>query len=154
MDTFLGPYPYEHFKKWVSLTNHITKDLLERVQPVCKKISSVMELAQQPLPARSKTSASVDTISSLAQNQETLIRFSEIPKQRYPDGASPLEISKYSMDSSYALSHLIDNMKGELSLVRVSEKMQTLDCRLWTGAKMQTDGNMKAADPVFLKQAG
>ena len=127
MDTFLGPYPYEHFKKWVSLTNHITKDLLERVQPVCKKISSVMELAQQPLHARSKTSTSVDTISSLAQNQETLIRFSEIPKQRYPDGASPLEISKYSMDSSYALSHLINNMKGELSLVPVSEK-----CELWT----------------------
>ena len=89
---------------------------------MCKKISSVMELAQQPLHARSKTSASVDTISSLAQNQETLIRFSEIPKQRYPDGASPLEISKYSMDSSYALSHLINNMKGELSLVLVSEK--------------------------------
>ena len=113
MDTFLGPYPYEHFKKWVSLTNHITEDLLERVQPVCKKISAVMELAQEPLHSRSKASASVDTMSSLAWNQETLIRFSEIPKQRYPDGATPLEISKYSMDSSYAVSGLIKHLKGE-----------------------------------------
>ena len=113
MDTFLGPYPYEHFKKWVSLTNHITEDLLERVQPVCKKISSVTELAQEPLHTRSKASASVDTISSLVQKQETEIRFSEIPKQRYPDGASPVEISKYSMDCSYALSGLINRMKGE-----------------------------------------
>lgn len=114
MDTFLGPYPYEHFKKWVSLTNHITEDFLERVQPVCKKISSVTELAQESFHARSKTSESVDTISSLVQNQETWIRFSEIPKQRYPDGASPVEISKYSMDSSYALSGLINHLKGEL----------------------------------------
>ena len=114
MDTFLGPYPYEHFKKWVSLTNHITEDLLERVQPVCKKISSVTELAQESLHTRSKTSESVETISSLAQNQETLIRFSAIPKQRYPDGASPVEISKYSMDSSYALGGLINHLKGEL----------------------------------------
>lgn len=114
MDTFLGPYPYEHFKKWVSLTNHITEDLLKRVQPVCKKISSVTELAQESLRTRSKTSESADTISSLAQNQETLIRFSEIPKQRYPDGASPVEISKYSMDSSYALGCLINHLEGEL----------------------------------------
>ena len=114
MDTFLGPYPYEHFKKWVSLTNHITEDLLQRIQPVCKKISSVTELAQESLHTRSKASESVDTISSLAQNQETVIRFSEIPKQRYPDGASPVEISKYSIDSSYALTSLIDHMKGEL----------------------------------------
>ena len=122
MDTFLGPYPYEHFKKWVSLTNHITEDLLERVQPVCKKISAVMELApQEPLHTRSKASASVDTMSSLAWNQETLIRFSDIPKQRYPGGATPLEISKYSMDSSFALSGLINHLKGELlNLILVS----------------------------------
>ena len=114
MDTFLGPYPYEHLKKWVSLTNHITENLLVRVQPVCKKISSVTELAQESLLTRSKTSESVDTVSSIAQNQETLIRFSEIPKQRYPDGALPVEISKYSMDSSYALNGLINQVKGEL----------------------------------------
>lgn len=117
MDTFLGPYPYEHFKKWVSLTNHITEDFLERVQPVCKKISSVTELAQESFHTRSKTSESVDTISSLVQNQETWIRFSEIPKQRHPDGASPVEISKYSMDSSYALSGLINHLKDRKEIL-------------------------------------
>ena len=114
MDTFLGPYPYEHFKKWVSLTNHITEDLLERVQPVCKKISSVTELAQEPLRTRGMASVSEDTISSLAQNQETVIRFTEFPKQKYPEGASAVEISKHNMDGSYALHGLINGLKGEL----------------------------------------
>ena len=114
MDPFLGPYPYEHFKKWVSLTNHITENLLERVQPICKKISSVTELSQDPLHTRGKVSASEDTISSLPRNQEAVIRFSEFPKQKYPEGASPVEISKYSMDGSYALTALINRMKGKL----------------------------------------
>ena len=114
LDSFLGPYPYEHFKKWVSLTNHVTKDLLERVQPVCKKISSVTELPQEPLHTRGMASTSVDTISSLSRNPEAVIRFSECPKQKYPEGATPAEISKYSMDSSYALSCLTNHMKGEL----------------------------------------
>lgn len=114
MDSFLGPYPYEHFKKWVSLTNHVAKDLLERVQPVCKKVSSVTELPQEPLHTRGKASASVGSISSLSRNPEAVIRFSEFPKQKYPEGAMPAEISKCSMDSSYALSGLISHMKGEL----------------------------------------
>ncbi|KAL9952143.1 hypothetical protein ACROYT_G039353 [Oculina patagonica] len=116
MDSFLGPYPYEHFKKWVSLTNHLTEDLLERVQPVCKKISSVTELAQEPSHTRGKVSASAETIS-LSQNQETMIRFSEFPKQKYPEGASPVEISKYSMDSSYALGGLISGMKDRKEIL-------------------------------------
>lgn len=29
-DPFLGAYPYEHLSKWVSLTNHITEDLVSR----------------------------------------------------------------------------------------------------------------------------
>ena len=114
MDRFLGPYPYENFKKWVSLTNHVTKDLLERVQPVCKKISSVTELPQEPQHSRVTVSASEDAVLSLQQNPETVIRFTAFPKLKYPEGASPAEISNYSMDSSYALSCMLNDMKGEL----------------------------------------
>ena len=35
------------------------------------------------------------------------IRFSKIPKQKYPDGASPVEVTKYSMDHSYVLENLL-----------------------------------------------
>ncbi|XP_019852377.1 PREDICTED: protein AAR2 homolog [Amphimedon queenslandica] len=30
MDNCLGPYPYEHLKKWLALTNYITPSLVER----------------------------------------------------------------------------------------------------------------------------
>ena len=113
MDSFLGPYPYEHFKKWVSLTNYITEDLLERVQPVCKKISSATELAQEPSHTTAKASVCEDTTSSIPRNPEAVIRFSEIPKQKFPEGASPVEISKHSMDSSHVLGNIISCMKGE-----------------------------------------
>lgn len=117
MDSFLGPYPYEHLKKWVSLTNHITEDLLERLQPACKKISSATELAQELSYTRTKPSMSESTISSIAHNPDAVIRFSEIPKQKFPEGASPAEISKHSMDSSYVLGNMISGMKDRKEIV-------------------------------------
>lgn len=112
MDRFLGPYPRENLKKWVSLTNHITKELLERIQPRCKKISSVTELPQEPQHTRNTGSPSKDAILSLQQDPETVIRFTEFPRQNYPEGATPMEISKYSIDSSHALGCLFKSMKG------------------------------------------
>ena len=113
MDRFLGPYPYENFKKWVSLTNHITKDLLERVQPKCKKISSVTELPIDPQYPGVSGSASENAVLSVGLNPDAVFQFTKFPKHRYPEGASPMEISKHSMDSSYALSCMLDGMKGE-----------------------------------------
>ncbi len=37
----------------------------------------------------------------------TQIRFSHIPRQKYPVGASPAEMTKYSMDHSYVLDSLL-----------------------------------------------
>ena len=113
MDRFLGPYPYENFKKWVSLTNHITKDVLERVQPKCKKISSVTELPIDPQYPGVSDSASENAVLSVGLNPDAVFQFTKFPKHRYPEGASPMEISKHSMDSSYALSCMLDGMKGE-----------------------------------------
>jgi len=117
MDRFLGPYPYENFKKWVSLTNHITKDLLERVQPLCKKISSVTELPQEPRHSRASASATEDAVLLLQQNPDTVIRFTAFPKQKYPEGASPAEISKFSMDSSYAVDCLLKCLKDRREIL-------------------------------------
>lgn len=117
LDSFLGPYPYEHLKKWVSLTSHITKDLLDRLQPVCKKISSATELPQQPPHTRAKPSMCEDTISSFAHDPDSVIRFSEIPKQKFPEGASPAEISKHNMDNSYVLGNMISGMKDRKEIV-------------------------------------
>ncbi|XP_029211693.2 LOW QUALITY PROTEIN: protein AAR2 homolog [Acropora millepora] len=117
MDRFLGPYPYENFKKWVSLTNHITKDLLERVQPKCKKISSVTELPIDPQYPGVSGSASENAVLSVGLNPDAVFQFTKFPKHRYPEGASPMEISKHSMDSSYALSCMLDGMKDRKEIL-------------------------------------
>lgn len=54
-----------------------------------------------------------DTISSFAHDPDSVIRFSEIPKQKFPEGASPAEISKHNMDNSYVLGNMISGMKGK-----------------------------------------
>lgn len=117
MDRFLGPYPHENLKKWVSLTNHITKELLERIQPRCKKISSVIELPQEPQHTRNTGSPSKDAILSLQQDPETVIRFTEFPRQNYPEGATPMEISKYCIDSSHVLGCLFKSMKDRKEIL-------------------------------------
>ena len=37
------------------------------------------------------------------------IRFSKIPEQKWPDGATPAEVTKYSMDHSYVLENLLNS---------------------------------------------
>lgn len=39
----------------------------------------------------------------------TFIRFTEIPKKRYPEGCKPTDITKYNMDSSYLLRTLLSH---------------------------------------------
>ncbi|KAJ8370586.1 hypothetical protein SKAU_G00106140 [Synaphobranchus kaupii] len=39
----------------------------------------------------------------------TELRFSHIPKQTYPEGATPAQITQYSMDLSYALDCLLES---------------------------------------------
>ena len=34
LDRFLGPYPMESWQKWVSLTQHVTEEDLERIVPL------------------------------------------------------------------------------------------------------------------------
>ena len=112
MDRFLGPYPSENFKKWISLTSHVTEDLLQRLQPLCKKLSSSTEVVQDDLHSTKATSPAESQSPLLQKNENTVIRFTEIPKQKYPVGASPDEVSKCCMDSSYAFNSMINQMKG------------------------------------------
>lgn len=40
----------------------------------------------------------------------TELRLSKIPNKQYPDGASPTEITKYSLDSSYVLDIILKDL--------------------------------------------
>ena len=119
LDRYLGPYPHGSLKKWESLTNHITEGLLERIQPPGGKISSVAEIVPQTFTAaKSDTREEMEGQSRNSPGTERLtgsmIQFTEIPKKRFPEGASPSVISKYSIDSSYVLECMTATMKGKL----------------------------------------
>lgn len=145
LDRFLGPYPYEGYKKWVSLSNFITPELLDKLQPQSKRICSVTDLVSEVSNTQSrklrKTSGSTKTsedqdetnvskekdlqdnkeenaeptslkdaesrLPYMKVREESKIQFSKIPKQKYPPGCSPAEMTKYSIDSSYALESIL-----------------------------------------------
>lgn len=145
LDRFLGPYPYEGYKKWVSLSNFITPELLDKLQPPSKRICSVTDFVSEVSNTQSrklrKTSGSTKTsedqdetkvskekdlqdnkeenaeptslkdaesrLPDMKVREESKIQFSKIPKQKYPPGCSPAEMTKYSIDSSYALKSIL-----------------------------------------------
>ncbi|XP_061188953.1 protein AAR2 homolog [Saccostrea echinata] len=147
LDRFLGPYPYDKFKKWVSLSNFITPELVDKLQPLSKTISSVTDFVSEVSNTQTRRSQSTssqakkakllidktesmedDTQGNQEENaepaslkeaesklpdmkvrEESKIRFSPIPKLKYPPGSSPAEMTKYSMDSSYVLESILSS---------------------------------------------
>nr|XP_060628290.1 protein AAR2 homolog isoform X1 [Anolis sagrei ordinatus]XP_060628291.1 protein AAR2 homolog isoform X2 [Anolis sagrei ordinatus]XP_060628292.1 protein AAR2 homolog isoform X2 [Anolis sagrei ordinatus] len=124
MDQFLGPYPYKTLKKWISLTNLITEDLMQKLQPENGQICAFSEVlpvlsgkytkdrVEQNLPRYDTECKSyAEGLARLPKMQVkpgTEIRFTEIPKQMYPEGATPEEVTRHSMDLSYALETVIN----------------------------------------------
>ncbi|ESO83353.1 hypothetical protein LOTGIDRAFT_222755 [Lottia gigantea] len=119
LDRYLGAYPYESYKKWVSLTNHITPQLVGQIQPENEKISAVTEFISESSTTQSrrdamelsesKTDSEDSRLPKMETKPETVIRYSHIPKMKYPPGASPADITKYSMDSSYMLDSILSD---------------------------------------------
>lgn len=44
LDRFLGCYPYDIWKQWKELTNHITPPLVERCSPICGYVNKFYKL--------------------------------------------------------------------------------------------------------------
>ncbi|XP_017270503.1 protein AAR2 homolog [Kryptolebias marmoratus] len=141
LDPFLGPYPYEVMRKWVSLTDHINEELATNLQPLTGRICAFSDVipelqfrhtkdrAEQP---RNDTTCQsmregLDRLPKMKQREGTELRFSVIPKKTYPPGATPAEITKCSMDLSYALETVLEkkyenqplNLLGELQFAFV-----------------------------------
>ncbi|KAL3885187.1 hypothetical protein ACJMK2_025279 [Sinanodonta woodiana] len=117
LDRFLGPYPYENYKKWVSMSSYVTADLLNRLQPENRRISSVTEFISEASDSKSRLAAmqskmetesdSRDKLPELTTKPEAVVHFTKLHNQRYPQGSSPDEITKHSLDSSYVLEQTI-----------------------------------------------
>ncbi|XP_027744302.1 protein AAR2 homolog isoform X2 [Empidonax traillii] len=124
LDPFLGPYPYETLKKWVSLTSFISEAAAEQLQPESGEISAFAEVLlepagrhtrdragqhRQPLGAECRSYAEgLARLPRMQPRAGTQIRFTELPRQLYPDGATPEEITRHSMDLSYALERVME----------------------------------------------
>ncbi|GFO14759.1 protein aar2 homolog [Plakobranchus ocellatus] len=125
LDKFLGPYPYDKYKQWISLTKHISADLVVMLQPDCGSIYSVPQFESISSTTQSRQAAAEEaaatvggisqdtfsqaskTLPELTSVEGTKIKYSEVPNKRYPAGATPSEITKYNMDSSYVLDLLL-----------------------------------------------
>nr|CAG4644194.1 EOG090X0AVR [Lepidurus arcticus] len=143
LDQFLGAYPYDKWKKWVSLTNKISTEVLSVLEPVNQVISSVPQLESQTFRSqRNKAEATErDTcaptqeeipvkrrcIQTTEEWEESLLpvmkhkegtelRFTQIP-HTFPEGAQGADVTKYSLDSTFALEQLLSRYKREEDLL-------------------------------------
>ncbi|CAK8683735.1 protein AAR2 homolog [Clavelina lepadiformis] len=107
LDKNLAAYPYDNLKKWVSMANFITPNLVQKLSPENKVIYSVLELLpHSEVDSDMSSHASKtdkDGLPNMKANPMSVIRFTNMPDKWYPEGASPSDISKHCMDSSYIL---------------------------------------------------
>ncbi|XP_065322520.1 protein AAR2 homolog [Gordionus sp. m RMFG-2023] len=143
-DQDLAPYPYDSFKKWTSLTNYITKDILNKLNS--KIISSCPDYTTKKFISSKK-----GTIKELVTTQnndnehnsyksinlpkiqpdndikniddllnikpEYTISYTTIPKRLlYPKNSNPSDITKHNLDTSYTLQSLIIPQENEDNL--------------------------------------
>lgn len=134
LDKYLGPYPYDIWKQWTELTSHITPPLVERCSPLCGYVRSALELeycsdASRPRGGESSTRRKRrSTALTLEEKEEELLpdlkpkpgtelRLSKIPEKHYPDGSTPTEITRHSLDSTYVLDTLISSLPLPMEII-------------------------------------
>ena len=118
---YLSPYPCdEKYETWKKLTTFITKETVKRVSPLCHRISPSTQVdCTAELEKKERKRLSLPDSNNEFFNH-VKIRFTKIPEQKYPDGATPHEITKYSMDYSFALESMlqkIDSSRGKSRLL-------------------------------------
>ncbi|KAM9856260.1 protein AAR2 homolog [Aulostomus maculatus] len=141
LDPYLGPYPYEVMRKWVALTGHLNEQVANNLQPlsgrICAYSDVVPEVQFRHTKDRSAHPRNDTACQSMKEGLERLprmklregteLRFSNIPEKTYPPGASPAEITQWSMDQSYSLEVVLKknhelqplNLLGELQFAFV-----------------------------------
>ncbi|KAK9879072.1 hypothetical protein WA026_003886 [Henosepilachna vigintioctopunctata] len=131
LDNFLGPYPYDIYEKWITLTENITENLVNHLIPLSGTVRSVLELegcsdADRPrldkdgvLTSPVKYKKQLRISGTFNENREneflpqmkarsgTELRCTIFPERHYPEGSTPSDITQHSLDSSYILENVI-----------------------------------------------
>lgn len=141
LDQFLAPYDFSTYEKWSGLTDHITPEVLNRLNPTSGRIYAAAQLIPQPFLSRSSTrmretdrrvvqtdmssaassSLTSEELDKLLPHMETdassLINFTPIEKTRHAAGCAPADVTKHSLDSSLRLESVIKCLKSESDAV-------------------------------------
>ncbi|ODN02381.1 Protein AAR2 [Orchesella cincta] len=127
LDRFLGAYPYDMWRKWISLTSRITPSILEKLNPPGGMILSAPELtldadqttskSSKPRAKMSKLEQAEDDMPKMTETFESKIRYSWIPTENYPAGSTPAQITKCQMDTTWKLDHILEAYEKQEDLL-------------------------------------
>uniref|UniRef100_A0A1B6EZA2 Protein AAR2 homolog n=1 Tax=Cuerna arida TaxID=1464854 RepID=A0A1B6EZA2_9HEMI len=117
LDPCLGVYPYDMYGRWLKLNSYISEELLSRLVPLSGQIRSALEYTASPSTPtaerkrRSRPSTAEekedDLLPQLSATPGTELRLTPYPSQSYPEGASPQEITRHSLDPTFTLDSLL-----------------------------------------------
>ncbi|XP_051912782.1 protein AAR2 homolog [Hippocampus zosterae] len=142
LDPYLGPYPYEVMRKWVSLTNRLNEEVANNLQPLSGRVCAFSDVipetnfrhtkdrAEQP---RNDTACQtmregLDRLPKMKLREGTQLRLSVIPEKTYPPGATPAQITQCSLDLTYALETLLDKNYQQTPLDLLGELQFAFVC--------------------------
>ncbi|XP_064402615.1 protein AAR2 homolog [Halichondria panicea] len=133
LDSSLGAYPYESLKKWVSLSNYVTEEIVATVRPHNGCVSSVTQVRSDDVHSEKLqkestqessseqlfagvgyfTAESINSTDSQSTPQCTLqaepdsvLRF-HLVSTKYPKDSTPAQISHHCMDFSFTLEEML-----------------------------------------------
>lgn len=100
----MGPYPLDppvYYQRWKKLTGYITPGLVRRILPNNGKVSH--------LPDKSTENSNIkDKRLGKAIEREEGMEFTQFDlRKSFPSGASGDEITRYSLDKSWLVRHLL-----------------------------------------------
>ncbi|CAD5111065.1 unnamed protein product [Dimorphilus gyrociliatus] len=115
IDHRLVPYPYDTYRRWISLTSVINEKLLKRLMPDCGYMTSVPNL----MPERSNTAerqgrSKNEGLPNMLPFPGTIINWSIIQeKARPPKFCNKEDITKHCLDRSWQLKELFQESSEE-----------------------------------------
>ncbi|XP_049609619.1 protein AAR2 homolog [Syngnathus scovelli] len=144
LDPYLGPYPYELMRKWVSLTDRLSEEVAKNLQPLSGRVCAFSDVipetefrhtkdrAEQPRNdmACQTMREGLDRLPKMKQREGTQLRFSVIPEKAYPAGATPAQITQCSLDLTYALETVLNENHQERPLDLLGELQFAFVCFL------------------------
>ena len=118
-DQFLGPYPFEQYKQWISLTDLIGADLFKRMNSHSGLIRSVSAIVPKEFVShRNKMDcdSSKNDLNDLnfKLDEQHLLKFTDVDRlQAYPANSTPQQITRNKIDNSFLLEQLIEAHGGD-----------------------------------------